>query len=114
MVLALGILAMTIGLVRGEASRDLQTLTATGATSHVRRVITAATAGALAILGATLGLAGAYAALVAGYSDDLHPLTRIPWAHLVAIVVGLPVLAATAGWILAGREPRTFTRQALD
>ena len=114
MVLALGILAMTIGLVRGEASRDLQTLTATGATSHVRRVITAATAGALAILGATLGLAGAYAALVAGYSDDLHPLTRIPWAHLVTIVVGLPVLAATAGWILAGREPRTFTRQALD
>jgi putative ABC transport system permease protein len=113
-VLALGILAMTIGLIRGEASRDLQTLTATGATSHVRRVITATTAAALAVLGATLGLGGAYTALLAGYSDNLHPLTRIPWAHLVTIVIGLPVLAATAGWLLAGREPRTFTRQALD
>ena len=49
MLLALAILAMTIGLIRGEASHDLQTLTATGATSSVRRTLTAATAAALAL-----------------------------------------------------------------
>jgi putative ABC transport system permease protein len=58
-LLALGILAMTVGLIRGESAGDLRTLTATGATSRVRRTLTAATAGALALLGALLGVAGA-------------------------------------------------------
>ena len=62
-VLALAILAMTVGLIRGESSGDLRTLTATGATSRIRRTLTATTAGALALLGALLGVAGAYVAL---------------------------------------------------
>jgi len=37
MLLALGILAMTVGLIRSEAAGDLRTLTATGATSTTRR-----------------------------------------------------------------------------
>jgi hypothetical protein len=28
--------------------------------------------------------------------------------------VGLPAVATLAGWLLAGREPPTFSRQALD
>lgn len=63
----LGILAMTVGLLRSEAAGDLRTLTATGASSRVRRTITAATAAALAFLGAVLGTVGAYTALVATY-----------------------------------------------
>ena len=114
LVLALGILAMTIGLIRGEATRDLQTLTATGATSHARRVITSTTAASLALLGAVLGVGGAYTALIAGYSDHLHPLTRVPWIHLAVIVISLPVVAGLGGWLLAGREPEGFARQALD
>jgi putative ABC transport system permease protein len=55
LLLALGILAMTIGLIRGEAVGDLRTLTATGRT---RRTLTAATSGALALL----GTGGAYLA----------------------------------------------------
>ena len=58
--LALAILAMTVGLIRSESGGDLRTLTATGATSRIRRTLTAATAGALALLGALLGVAGAY------------------------------------------------------
>src|ERR1039457_6809127 len=45
--LALGILAMTVGLIRSETARDLRTLTATGASSFARRELTAATAFAL-------------------------------------------------------------------
>jgi putative ABC transport system permease protein len=114
MLLALSILAMTIGLIRGEAGRDLQTLTATGANSSARRTLTAATAGALALLGAFLGLMGAYVALIAGYSDDLGRLTPIPIVNLLVVVLGLPVVASTVAWLAGGREPAAIARQALD
>jgi putative ABC transport system permease protein len=113
-MLALAILAMTIGLIRGEAAGDLRALTATGAAARTRRSITASTAGALALLGVGLGTAGAYIALVAAYHADLEQLAPLPIAHLLVLAVGLPAIAMCAGWLLAGREPRTFARQALD
>ena len=113
-LLALAILAMTVGLIRSESSGDLRTLTATGATGRTRRTLTAATAGALALLGALLGLAGAYLALAATYHDDLGYLGRLPVLPLVLIVVGVPVAAAAAGWLLAGRQPPAIARQAIE
>jgi putative ABC transport system permease protein len=114
LLLALGILAMTVGLIRGEAAGDLRTLTATGATSGTRRTLTAVTGGALALLGVLLGAAGAYLALLAGYNDDLGALGRVPVAHLAVTVIGLPLTAAAIGWLLAGREPSTLARQPLE
>ncbi len=113
-LLALAILAMTVGLIRSESAGDLRTLTATGATSRVRRTLTAATAGALALLGALLGVVGAYLALAATYSDDLGYLGRIPVLPLALMVVGVPLTAAAAGWLLAGRQPSTITRPAIE
>ncbi len=113
-LVALGVLAMTVGLIRSEAARDLRTLTATGAGSGTRRTLTGATAGALALLGALLGTAGAYAALVAWHRSNLHPLTHIPVGNILIIVVGLPLAATTAGWLLAGREPAAMARQPLE
>jgi putative ABC transport system permease protein len=113
MLLALGILAMTVGLIRGEAAGDLRTLTAAGATSTTRRALTAATAGALALLGVLLGATGAYLALLAGYHNDLGTLSRVPLLHLTVTVVGLPLTAAAVGWLLAGREPPALARQPL-
>jgi len=113
-LLALAILAMTVGLIRSESAGDLRTLTATGATSRIRRTLTATTAGALALLGALLGIAGAYLALAATYLDDLGYLTRIPVLSLVLIVVGVPLTAAAAGWLLAGREPPAIARPAIE
>ena len=101
-------------LIRSEAGRDLRTLTATGASSRTRRTITGATTGALALLGAVLGTAGAYAALTAWFRSDLHPLTHVPWMNLVLIVVALPVVATAAGWLLGGREPSAMARQPLE
>jgi putative ABC transport system permease protein len=114
MLVALGVLAMTVGLIRSEAGRDMSTLTATGASSRTRRTITGATTGVLALLGGLLGTAGAYAALVAWHRSDLHPLTHVPWTNLVFIVVVLPVVATAAGWLLAGREPSAMNRQPLE
>ncbi len=112
MLLALGILAMTVGLIRSEAAGDVRTLTATGASSNTRRTLTAATASGLALLGVALGTAGAYAAVVAGFVD-VADLTPIPLAHLAAIAIGTPLAAAAGGWLLAGREPPVIARQPI-
>ena len=113
-LLALAILAMTVGLIRSESAGDLRTLTATGATSRIRRTLTAATAGGLAFMGALLGVAGAYVALTATYSDKLDYLGRIPALYLVLMVAGIPVAAAAAGWLLAGREPPAIARAVME
>jgi putative ABC transport system permease protein len=113
-LLALAILAMTVGLIRSESAGDLRILTATGATSRIRRTLTAATAGALALLGALLGVAGAYVALAATYLDDLDYLSRVPILSLVLIVGGVPLAATAAGWLLAGRQPSVIARPAIE
>ncbi len=107
MLLALAVLAMTVGLIRSESAGDLRTLTATGATSTTRRNLTAVTAGALALLGAVLGTAGAYVGLAAGRLSHLTPL---PVGDLTVVIVGTPLIGAAAGWLLAGREPPALAR----
>ena len=59
-LLALGVLAMTVGLIRTEAAGDLRILTATGAGRRVARNLTAVTAGAIGLLAAVSGTALAY------------------------------------------------------
>jgi len=117
-VLALGILAMSVGLIRSETASDLRTLAATGASSWTRRTITAVTAGSLALAGAVLGTVAAYAAVI-GYSwdnqlDGLSELTNVPVTNLLLILAGMPVLAAVAGWLLAGRQPDAMSRQPIE
>ena len=116
--LALGILAMSVGLIRSETARDLRTLTATGAGSMTRRELTAATAFALALAGAVLGTVAAYVAAI-GYAwdnplDGLSELSSVPTENLLFILVGMPVVAAVIGWLLAGREPAVISRQPLE
>jgi putative ABC transport system permease protein len=113
-LLALGVLAMTVGLIRTEAAGDQRTLTAAGATSSTRRTLTAATAGVLALLGALLGSADAYLALAAGHRSDLSILGRVPVPYLALTVLGVPVVAALAGWVLAGRQPTSIARPVLE
>ena len=113
-LLALGVLAMTVALIRTEAAGDLRTLTAAGATARTRRTLTAATAGGLALLGALIGSAGAYLALAAGHLSDLAALSQVPLLYLAIIVFGVPVAAALAGWILAGRKPPAIARRVLE
>lgn len=113
-LLALAILAITVGLIRGESAGDLRTLTATGATSRIRRTLTAATAGALALLGALLGVGGAYVAMAATYHDELGYLSDVPVLYLALAIIGVPLAAAAAGWLLAGREPSVIARAVIE
>jgi putative ABC transport system permease protein len=118
--LALGVLAMSVGLIRSETASELRTLTATGASSHTRRALTAVTAGGLAFLGALLGTVAAYVglfgffrsnALEGGVSDITN---HVPWNNLFFILVAMPAVAVLIGWVLAGREPRAIATRPVE
>jgi putative ABC transport system permease protein len=114
-LIALGVLAASVGLIRSETARDLRTLTATGASSATRRMITAATAAALGLLGAILGMAGALVAGLAWAHSSLSAMFGdLPLSDVLILLVGLPLVAAAGGWLLAGREPAAIARQPLD
>jgi putative ABC transport system permease protein len=114
-VIALGVLAASVGLIRSEAAQDLRTLTATGASAATRRTITAATAAALGLLGAILGLAGAVIAGLAWARSSLSVMFGdVPLTDVLILLLGLPLIAAAAGWLLAGREPPLIARQPIE
>jgi putative ABC transport system permease protein len=118
-VIALGVLGMSVGLVRSETAGDLRTLAATGASSYTRRTLTATTAGALGFLGALLGTVGGYIGLIGwlrgnSLNGGIAALGNVPVGDLLLILLGMPAFAAIVGWLLAGREPATMAHQAIE
>ena len=119
MLLALSILAMSVGLIRSETAGDLRILAASGASRWTRRALTATTAGALGFLGAILGTAAAYIG-VAGWirtnslNGGLGALGAVPVKNLLLLLVGMPLLAALGGWLVSGRQPALISRQPLE
>jgi putative ABC transport system permease protein len=115
LVIAFGVLAASVGLIRSETARDLRTLTAVGASGATRRMITAATAAALGLLGAVLGMA---AALIAGLAFAHGGLSAmfgdLPLTDVLILLAGLPLIAAAGGWLFAGREPPAVARQPIE
>jgi putative ABC transport system permease protein len=53
-----------------------------------------------------LGTAGAYL-------DDLGELGQVPVAHLTVTAIGVPLVAAGLGWLLAGRQPAAIAPGAV-
>jgi putative ABC transport system permease protein len=114
-VIALGVLAASVGLIRSETAPDLRTLTATGASATTRRTLTAATAAALGLLGAILGMAFALAASLVWAHASLSALFgNVPLPDVLILLVGLPLVAAAGGWLFAGREPPAVARQPIE
>jgi putative ABC transport system permease protein len=62
----------------------------------------------------SLGVAGSYLALSAMYYDDLGYLGDVPILYLTSAVIGVPLAAAAAGWLLAGREPPPIARAVIE
>ncbi len=113
LLVALGVLAMTVGLIRGETAGDLRTLTATGASGATRRTLNATSAGALALLGGILGTSTAYLALTAWHWHHISYLNHPPYPDLAVLILGLSVVAAAGAWLL-GRTPTTLGRRPLE
>jgi putative ABC transport system permease protein len=118
--LALGVLAMSVGLIRSETASDLRTLTAAGASSRTRRSLTAVTAGGLAFLGALLGTVAAYIGLFGWFrSNSLEGgvsdiINHVPWDNLFLIVIAMPLVATLIGWVLAGRDPAGIATRPME
>jgi putative ABC transport system permease protein len=118
--LALGVLAMSVGLIRSETASELRTLTAAGASSRTRRSLTAVTAGGLAFLGALLGTFAAYIGLFGWFQSNAMEggvsdiINHVPWSNLFLILIAMPIAAALIGWVLAGREPPGIGTRPLE
>jgi putative ABC transport system permease protein len=114
-VIALSVLAMSVGLIRSETAPDLRTLTAIGASGMTRRTITAATAAVLGLLGAILGTAGAVIAGMAWtHSGPTATAGGVPPSDFVILLIGLPLIAAVGSWLFAGRRPPVVARQPIE
>ena len=115
MLLALGVLAMTVGLIRSETRRDLRTLTAAGASARTRRALTGVTAGVIAFLGAVLGAAaGCLATLTWAHANITATFGSVPWSDMGLLVIGMPLIGAAVAWLLGGRQPSAVSRQPLE
>jgi len=114
-LLAFGVLAMTVGLIRSETAGDVRILTAVGANRRTRRTLTGATAGALALLGAVLGTAVAYLDAAAFFGSQISErMSQVPMLDLFLVLVCLPVVAAAGGWLFSGREPPALSCEPLE
>ena len=118
-VIALGVLGMSVGLVRSETASDLRTLAATGASSYTRRTLTAVTAGALGFLGALLGVVGGYVGMIGwlrsnSLNGGIAALGNIPVSDLLLLLLAMPAFAAIVGWLFAGRDPTAMAHQAIE
>ncbi|SED95550.1 ABC transporter permease [Ruania alba] len=109
---ALAATGLSVGLALADSRADLATLAAVGASPRIRRRVTAAQAGVIAVIGTATGIVtgialsfvvGRWAATSYGYGDAWQ--TIIPWQPLLLALAGIPVLAIAGGWL--------FTRSRL-
>jgi putative ABC transport system permease protein len=110
---------MSVGLIRSETASDLRTLAATGANSVIRRTITAATAGALGLLGGVLGTFAGYVGVIGWLRDNslnggISALGNVPVNNLLVLLIGTPIAAAAIAWLLAGGEPAAMAHQPIE
>lgn len=112
-------------LALSDARPDLATLAAVGAPPRTRRLIAAAYAGALGLIGALVGVAvGLVPGIAAAYSMTSNPFgaggvpgarvpdsfVHVPWPLLAGIVIGLPLLTALVAALTSRSRLPTVAR----
>jgi putative ABC transport system permease protein len=115
---------ISTALSLAESQNDMATLAAVGATRHTRRGIAASQALVVAACGCVLGVAVGMVPGIAvtwpltsrvlnqvtGLVVTQDPVIVIPWLSLVALCVGVPLLAAGLAWAAARRHPQMTRR----
>jgi putative ABC transport system permease protein len=122
LVLVASLISTALSLA--ESQNDMATLAAVGATRHTRRGIAASQAFVVAAGGCLLGVAVGmvpgiavtwplttqFADEVTGRMVEVPPVIVIPWLNLVAMCVGVPLLAAGLAWVAVRRHPQMTRR----
>ncbi|MDY7101041.1 MAG: hypothetical protein S0880_07620 [Actinomycetota bacterium] len=109
--IALGVLAVMSALIRLDAERRERALAALGAGSRLRRRSEVATTAVLAFVAAGFAVPIGYLGLFAFLSDrpdDVH--LAAPAGPMAVLLVGVPLAAVAATWILAHLRPEPPTR----
>ncbi len=104
-LVGLAVIAAATALTAVETRADRRTLVAVGATPHFVRCHAAASAAFLALLGCALAVpAGLLPAF--GATATVKDLAFVmPWSEILAVMVGLPVLAYLGAWCFARPVP---------
>jgi len=90
---------ITTGLSLADARTDHATLAGVGASPRLRRALAGSQALFTSGVGALLGaLAGVVPALLLVLSTDMRTAVEVPWLHLLALVVAVPLVGATLAW----------------
>ena len=90
---------ITTGLSLADARADHATLAGVGAAPRLRKALAGSQALLIGGAGAVLGaLAGSVPAVLVVLSTDMRTALEIPWLHLLALVLAVPVSGAVLAW----------------
>ncbi|MCW2747633.1 MAG: hypothetical protein JWP10_775, partial [Nocardioidaceae bacterium] len=103
------------GLALSDARPDFATMAAVGAAPRTRRIMAAAQALVIGLVGAILGVLTGFAPGVvaaraltngqAGLGPDVGPIVDIPWSLMGILVIAVPLLAAlVSGLFVSSRQ----------
>ena len=104
LLFALTVTGIAVALGEAESRPDQRTLLAIGADPRVRRRITAARAGVIALLGGVLAVPAGLLPVWGLLASHGAPLV-VPLPEVIAAVAVLPVLAIGAAWLLGRPIP---------
>lgn len=104
LLFALTVTGIAVALGEAESRPEQQTLLAVGADPRLRRRITAARAGIIALLGGLLAVPAGLLPVWGLLLSRRSPLV-VPTLEVVAVVALLPVLAIAATWLLSRPIP---------
>jgi putative ABC transport system permease protein len=91
---------ITTGLSLTDARADHVTLAGIGASPRLRKSLAGSQALLTGGLGTLLGsLAGTLPAVLVAGSTELRTAVEVPWLHLLALVVAVPLAGALLAWL---------------
>lgn len=115
-LVGLGIVAISVALIRIEKETETRALNAIGASPLVSRFIGAATAVGLVIPAIAIAVPAVFLVLAGIYLNPNADYDfAMPWPELAVVVLVIPAIAASIGWILTttsthGSVSRTYFR----
>jgi putative ABC transport system permease protein len=66
------------------------------------------------VIGTLGGYFATFGYLQSNALDGVSSLGNVPVANLLLILLGMPLIAAAGGWLLAGRQPPSIAQRPME